>query len=310
MTKTYLVTGGAGFIGSAVARRLIADGHDIVILDNLSTGFRSNAPQAAHLIVADLLDDDALDQLPDRPYAGVFHFAAQSSGAISQRQPLADLQVNVGATISLIEWCTRKDISRLIFASSMTAYGTQPGAVLTEDLRCAPAGYYGVCKLASENFLNAARLSGLKPTSFRIFNAYGPGQNLGNREQGMVSIYLAYLLDGNELPVTGRLDRFRDFVFIDDIVDALVPSIYAEDLPAPVYNIGSGTKTTVADIISKLVAGLGLPADHPVRELAGSPHDLHGAVADISLAKRDLDWSPKVSLNDGLVQMITWAQAL
>ena len=148
------------------------------------------------------------------------------------------------------------------------------------------------------------------PTLQRIFNAYGPGQNLGNREQGMVSIYLAYLLEGASLPVTGRFDRFRDFVYIDDIVDAMVPAIYQPDLPSPMYNIGSGRKTAVRELIDKLIVALDLPTDHPVEELAGAAHDLHGAIADIGRARREIGWAPKIDLDAGLAAMVTWARNL
>jgi UDP-glucose 4-epimerase len=304
-----LITGGAGFIGSALARRLIAEGSEVVVIDNLTTGKRTNVPGRAQFIFADLADPAALALIPDGPFEALVHLAAQSSGAISQKYPYADLQANVGATLLLSRWCIERSVPRFLFASSMTVYGDGYRLPVAEDVPCRPISYYGVSKLASENYLRLAANEGLSVACFRFFNVYGRGQNIGNLYQGMVSIYLAYLLDAVPVPVTGSLDRYRDFVHVDDVVDGLVRGLNGAPASFKIYNIGTGTKTTVRELLGMLVAATKLPRDHPIEERMGSPSDVFGSVADITRAAEDLGWKPRVPLDQGLADMVAWARS-
>lgn len=141
-----------------------------------------------------------------------------------------------------------------------------------------------------------------------MFSVYGPGQNLENLKQGIVSIYLAYLLRKAEVPVTGSLDRFRDLVYIDDVVDVWMKALLIAATPSPVYNVGTGIPTTVHDLLIALLFALHLPKTHPIREHSGSPSDQFGLYANIGAARRELNWNPQVPLVDGLRQMVAWAQ--
>jgi UDP-glucose 4-epimerase len=304
-----LITGGAGFIGSALAHRLTAAGEDVVVIDDLSTGKRTNVPEGAAFIFGDLADPATLSLIPDGAYDAVVHLAAQSSGAISQKYPYADLQANVGSTVLLSRWCVERSVPTFLFASSMTVYGQASGESLNEDTPLRPISYYGASKLASENYLRLAANEGLGVTCFRFFNVYGRGQNIANLHQGMVSIYLAYLLDGVPVPVTGSLDRFRDFIHIADIADVLMRALAKPQAGFNVYNIGTGIKTTVRELLALLIAAMKLPPDHPIEERAGSPSDVFGSVADIAHAQEKLTWRPRVSLKDGLTDMVAWARS-
>jgi UDP-glucose 4-epimerase len=305
-----LITGGAGFIGSTLARRLIATGHQVVVIDNLSTGAKENVPPAARFVLADLTDPSALRMIPDQHYDAVVHLAAQSSGALSQKYPYADMQTNVGSTLQLSRWCLERSIPRFLFASSMTVYGHANREPVPEDTRCVPISYYAASKLASESYLRLAANEGLNAVCMRFYNVYGRGQNIGNLDQGMVSIYLAYLLKGTSVPVTGSLDRYRDFVHVDDAVDCLARGLAGTRAPFEVFNIGTGTKTTVRELLAKLVAAMGLQPEHQIVELAGSPSDVFGSVADIAHVRTELDWNPRTGLDEGLADMVTWARAL
>lgn len=305
-----LVTGGAGFIGSALARRLLSDGHDAVIVDNLSTGRRQNVPPGARFIDADLGDPASLAAMPAGRFDAVAHLAAQSSGAIGQADPYADMRVNAGATLLLAQWCRKHGVPRLIFTSSMTVYGHGNREPVDEATPGAPISYYGATKLAAETYLRLAANEGLSVTSFRLYNVYGRGQNLGNLYQGMASIYLAYLLKGVTVPVTGRLDRYRDFVHVDDTVTALTAALVRPATPSTIYNIGTGRKTTVREILDLLIRAMGLPTDYPIEEQAGSPSDVFGSVANARRAGAELGWSPKVALADGVADMVAWAKSL
>lgn len=303
-----LLTGGAGFIGSALARSLLADGHDVVIVDDLSTGKRSNVPAAAEFLEADLSQPETLRLLPNGPYGAVFHLAAQSSGAIGQKDPYRDMQTNTGATMLLSRWCLDHGVPKFMYASSMTVYGQGNREPVAETARCHPIGYYGASKLASEHYLRIASAEGLATSCLRLYNVYGPGQNLGNLYQGMASIYMAYMLEGVPVPVTGSFDRYRDFVYVDDVVTAFRRCLANPSSGHRVYNIGTGRKTTVGELLEALKVALGLPPGYPANELPGSSSDVFGSVADATLAARELDWQPAVALRDGLSRMAAWAK--
>jgi len=303
-----LVTGGAGFIGSHLSRRLLDAGHAVVVVDNLSTGNRQNVPREAEFIELDLSRSHFLKALPGGQYDAVCHLAAQSSGPASAEMPFYDLQANAASTLLLSRWCLEQQIPRFLYASSMAIYGNVETLPVTEATPCVPRSYYGVSKLASEHLLRVAALEGLSVTCFRMFSVYGPGQNLANLKQGMVSIYLAYLVRGEEVPVTGSLQRFRDFVYIDDVIEAWVRVLGISATPRAAYNLASGRPTAVQELLGALVSALGLPPTHPIRELPGSPSDQFGLYADISAAQHDLQWQPTVPLGDGLTRMVAWAR--
>lgn len=304
-----LVTGGAGFIGSQLARRLVETGHTVCIVDNLSTGKRENVPDGADFIELDLARSDFLGRLPNNRFDAVCHLAAQSSGPASAEMPYYDLQANAASTLLLSRWCLENKVPSFLYASSMAIYGNTDTKVAVETTPCVPASYYGVSKLTSENLLRLAANEGLRVTNLRMFSVYGPGQNLDNIKQGMVSIYLAYLLRGVEVPVTGSLERFRDFVFIDDVIDAWLRALFATENPSAVYNIGSGKPTTVRALLAALVRALDLPPDYPIRELSPSPSDQFGLYADIARVRTDLGWTPQTELADGLRSMVAWARS-
>lgn len=305
-----LVTGGAGFIGSHLAKRFLARGDTVDIADNLSSGKRENLPKEARFFELDLSDPDSLRELKGREYDVVCHLAAQSSGAVSAERPLYDLEVNAGSTLLLSRWCIERKVPRFLYASSMVAYGNPETEVVTEATPSHPRSYYGVSKLTSEHLLRLAAAEGLSTTSFRMFSVYGPNQDLGNLKQGMVSIYLAYLLKRVPVPVTGSLERFRDFTYVDDVVDAWEKAARLAKTALPVYNLGTGRPTKVRELLARLIEAMDLPADYPIEELPGSPTDQFGVYPDVAAIRRDLDWSARTDLKTGLAKMTAWAKTL
>ena len=303
-----LLTGGAGFIGSHLAAGLLGRGHDVVVLDDLSNGRRENVPAGCTFIEADAGDPATLTLLP--PVDRVVHFAAQSSGPASADLPYKDLQSNAASTLLLSRWCVQHGIRRFVYASSMAIYGNPPVLPVSEDAPQIPLSYYGVSKLTSEHLLRVAAQEGLRCTSVRFFSVYGPGQNLDNVRQGIVSIYLAYLLRGDHVPVTGSLERFRDLVHVDDVVRLCADVLERDSTPESAYNVGGGRPTTVRQLLDALIAAADLPADFPIRELPGSASDQFGLYADISRARRDFGWVPTVDLADGLKRMAQWARSM
>lgn len=308
--KTILVTGGAGFIGSCLARRLLAEGYGVVAVDNLSSGIRTNVPEGAEWVEGDIGRAETLTALPDRNYAAVCHLAAQSSGAVSMEQPVYDMQTNAVSTVLLARWCAERGVKRIVYASSMAVYGNPPRSPVDEEAPLSPVSYYGVSKLTSEHVLRLAERAGVATTALRMFNVYGPGQNLANLRQGMASIYLAYLLEGQAVPVTGSLDRFRDFVYIDDVIEAWMAVLRRASTPSLVYNVGSGTPTTVRALLAGLLAACALPADYPITELAAPAGDQFGLYADSRRAGAELGWRASVPLDCGLRRMVEWAKSV
>ena len=190
----------------------------------------------------------------------------------------------------------------------MAVYGNQSLALVGEEAPCIPLSFYGISKFTSEQYLRVAEQEGLKSTSFRMFSVYGPGQNLKNLKQGMVSIYLAYLLKGIPVPVTGSLERIRDFIYIDDVIDAWMRALARPSTSSLVYNLGMGKATKVHELLDLLKKACGIP-DHPIEEHPGSTSDQFGFVANIARVKTDLNWIPSMMLSEGIKEMITWARS-
>jgi len=301
----YLVTGGAGFIGSAIARRLVEEGRDVVVVDDLSTGAEGNVPPGAELVVGSLANSRTYAGFNFGPVDAVLHLGGQSSGEVSHEDPLYDFEANAKGAFLLLRWCESERIRRVLYSSSMAVYGPSEIPV-QEGQPPAPCSFYGASKAAAEVHLNYFARRGGEPTIFRLFNVYGPGQNLKNEKQGMVSIYLAYLLNREPVLVKGVLERYRDFLYIDDLVEAWVSSIHDSRTFSKVYNLGSAQKTTVRHLLSALIEAFGYE-DYPIRQEAGTPGDILGNVADIAAIRGDIGWEPKTELSDGLKRMVKWA---
>jgi len=302
-----LVTGGAGFIGSHLSRRLISKGHQVTVLDNLSTGVRENVPAEADFIELDLTKPDVLADLPDKPFGAICHLAGQSSGEKSFEDPLYDLQANAQSTLQLATWAISKSIPAFLYASSMGVYGQVERQPVSESTAPQPISYYGVSKRSAELLLEVAAQQNLLVVAFRMFNVYGPGQNLSNMKQGMVSIYLAYLLKRQPLIVKGSLERIRDLIYVDDVVEAW--ELALDRQVQGIFNLGSGTGTSVRSLISQLLSACGLSHDYPIEQVDNTRGDQFAMTADIDLLSRALDWQPKISLTEGLDKMVAWARA-
>lgn len=309
--KKALVTGGAGFIGSHLAKRLLREGWSVDIVDNLSTGFRENLPKEARFVLLDLSQENFCENLPETKYDVVFHLAAQSSGEISFDDPAYDLKTNCLSTVLLLDWCHQRGIKRFIYTSSMSIYGEQEIQPVSESAIANPKSFYGIGKLASEAYLNVYTNLGLATTALRLFNVYGPGQNLSNMRQGMVSIYLAYILREQELVIKGSPDRYRDIIYIDDVVEAYMACLEKAETYGKSFNIGTGKKTTVGELVKAELAAFGHTTEtYPVRFADGTPGDTFGIWADITEFQKATGWKPEVDLATGLHRMVAWARTL
>lgn len=308
--KKILITGGAGFIGSHLAKRCIDGGDSVTIVDNLSSGDISNVPEDAECIIGDISEKKTYRTLlAGRKFDCVLHLAAQSSGEISDERPDLDLRSNTLGTLLLLQWCKKQDVPRFLYASSMAVYGNPQKVPVSEATPPAPLSFYGISKMAAEHYIFSYSGKGLQTTVFRMFSVYGPGQDLNNLKQGMVSIFLAYLLKNEPVWVRGSRDRFRDFIYIDDVADAWYKSISNKKTYGKTYNLATGRKTFVHELIREEILSLGLDPDiYPVRYEGFTPADQFGLYADIGRIRKDLDWKPRYSLKDGLALMARWAK--
>ena len=176
--KNILVTGGAGFIGSHLINRLLEEGGNVTIIDNLTTGFKKNIPLEATFIKGDCGDYKVYRKIKKQKFDAIFHIAGQSSGEVSFDDPIYDINSNTSSTILLLKFALKIGCKRFIFASTMSVYGVKSNSPVKESSKTLPESFYGISKLASENYLRIFENYGIKYTSLRLFNVYGPGQNM------------------------------------------------------------------------------------------------------------------------------------
>ncbi len=293
-----LVTGGAGFLGSALVHRLVSLGHGVRVLDDLSAGDPARLPPQASFMRGDVNDLPRLWTLL-HDVECVYHLAARVSVPESVRYPREYNAVNVGGTVSLLEAVRDVGVRRLVLASSGAIYGDQAIQPLREDLIPIPLSPYAVSKLAAEQYVGLiGRLAGLETVCLRIFNAYGPGQQLPVTHPPVIPHFLRQVLGQGSLVVHGTGAQTRDFVYVDDVVDALVAAATAPDVDQRVINIGSGTETSVNDLVRQIEAITGQEA-HMLR-VNEQGSGVSRMCADLTLARDLLDWTPKVFLEEGL----------
>lgn len=303
--KKYLVTGAAGFVGSALAKKLVIAGHEVYTIDNLSTGYEWNIPKGVHFIKGNVQDQESIDRLGDIKMEAIFHIAGQSSGEISFEDPVYDLQTNTQSTLLLLNYARKTGCSNFIYASTMSVYGDQDVLPVKEEFSPNPKSFYAVGKLASENYLKIFSNFGIQCTAIRLFNVYGPGQNMDNLRQGMISIFLAQALNNGKITVKGSTDRFRDFVYIEDVVNAFINALECKG-GYQVVNVCSGVKTTVAQILESIQKEFDHTLEITIQ--GGTQGDQFGIYADNTKAKEVLDWQPQVAFKQGTELMFNWAK--
>lgn len=303
-----IVTGGAGFIGSHLCHRLLREGWSVVAVDNLSSGHARNLPAGVEFKWLDLTDEDAGLELPKEGADVVFHLASHVGQELSFERPLLDLKANAFSTMILLKWCLEHKVKQFIFASSMNVYGDPVHLPVTEATPVQPPSPYAVGKIASEYLCRIYQTLGVNTTSLRLFNVYGPMQDMRNMKQGMVSIYMAFVARKEPVLVRGSKDRFRDFISVHDVVDAFYRCV-DERAYGKVYNVATGRKTHVWELLDKIVKAFGYePGEYPITFGDPTPRDQFGIYGDSSLLQKELGWTPRVALDDGLAEMAKWVK--
>ena len=291
-----LITGGAGFIGSALAYRLKKN-HEVHLLDR-----EDNFKKKPFLgVFPEHYADVRQHLLLDQEFDFIFHLAAQTSGRISQEEPYLDLDTNIKGTFNICNYARYCKAKTIIYISSMAVYGEQQGP-LEEERPLIPVSNYGASKASGELFVKMYEQFGIKNTIFRPFNVYGPGQDMTNLKQGMASIFMAQSILGDQIKVTGSLDRYRDFIYIDDVVEALVLGIEPRS-DGEIYNVGCGAKTTVRELVDLILKVNEKPSSSfTVTEENSHEGDQFGSISDNSKLK-NLGWEDSIKLEEGLNKM-------
>jgi len=303
--KLNLVTGGAGFVGAALARKLVDMGEAVIVVDNLSTGKIEAVPQGVTFIEGDCGDTEIIEGLSKYNFDVIYHVAGQSSGEISFEDPLYDLKANTQSTLLLLQLARRIGCRKFVFASTMSVYGEQPDQPISEKMNPMPKSFYAVGKLASELYLKIYTQFGINATALRLFNIYGSGQNMKNLKQGMVSIFLAQAIQNKSIHVKGSENRYRDFVHVSDVVNAFILSAKSECEGYRCYNVCTGVRTEISTLLTIMNEYLLYEIDIVYK--GNTLGDQFGIYGDRNLIVEELNWRVKVDLKSGLKQMVKWA---
>jgi nucleoside-diphosphate-sugar epimerase len=307
--SVYLITGVAGFIGSSLARALVARGHKVRGIDNFATGKRTNIEPLLGCIdfrEVDLGDIPSVtDACKDVDY--VFHQAAIASVPLSIEKPEYSHATNVNGTLNLLQAAREAGVKRVVYAASSSAYGNQPGQPRVETMRPMPVSPYAVQKLTGEYYLSSFfEVYGLETVSLRYFNIFGPRQDPSSPYSGVLARFIQQMLAGERPTIFGNGEQARDFTYIDNVVSAnlLACEARVEKVAGKIFNVGSGEQVTLNktyELLAKLTGFRG-PANY------GPPRtgDVLASLSDNSAAYEAFGYAPKVKCEEGLAETVEW----
>ncbi len=298
----FLVTGGAGFLGSSLANYLVDQGHHVRVLDDLSAGDQGRLDSRVVFARGDTRDIPKLWTLL-KGVDCVYHLAARVSVQESALYPVEYNEVNVGGTVSLMTAVRDARVKRVVFTSSGAAYGEQEAQPVPESARLKPASPYAVSKMAAEGYVRAlGALWGIETVVLRVFNVYGPGQSIPPTHAPVIPRFLKQILGGGSLVIYGDGKQSRDFVYVSDAVDGLVAAAKASGIDRAILNIGSGQECTINTLVDA-IERVTLRTAHRLYNQTESG-GVQRLVADISLARDKLHFRPRVDLEAGLQRVL------
>ena len=306
----YLVTGGCGFIGSHLVERLLDEGHEVTVLDDLSTGRSDSIPAAVALIYGDIADPQAVAEAMSGQ-DGCFHLAAIASVERSRDDWVRTHRVNLGGTVNVFDAARRArhgDPIPVVWASSAAVYGDNPAVPLAEDAAPRPLTAYCVDKLAGEQYARIAdRLHGVPVTGFRFFNVYGPRQHPASPYSGVISLFAAAIARGEPVTLFGDGELVRDFVYVGDVIQYLMAAM-AQPMPgAPLFNVCTGQATSVGHLAALL--GELLEREVATRTAPPPDGDIRVSVGDPRRLMAEFGFACDTSLRDGLRKTLKWLTA-
>ena len=297
------VTGGAGFIGSHLVDRLIELGHDVLVIDNLSTGMRSFVHEAAQFIEMDVRDPKLLSVFEDFKPSIVFHEAAQTIVQSSMENPGYDCDVNLLGLINVLEACRQVKVEQFLMPSSAAVYGDLAVLPLTEELSGMPSSFYGLTKLTAEGYLRIYREAfGLNTVCFRYANVYGPRQGDGG-EGGVISIFNRLVNEDKPITVFGDGEQTRDFIYVNDVVEANIKAMNHPDLTG-IYNISTNTSTSVNELVDYFtsISGKQIVTNYEAERVG----DIRHSRLCNEKAKKDFGFEATVGLECGLGDTLSY----
>jgi len=301
MSTRFLLTGGAGFIGAHIVKRLVGEGAVVRVVDNLSTGQVARLETlrcSIEYVEADLADNLVSDEVvKDVDY--VLHQAAIPSVQRSVRDPIGTNRANVTATLNLLESCRKAKVRRFVYAASSSAYGDTEVLPKSEEMPPNPLSPYALQKLAGEHYCKLYySLYGLETVCLRYFNVFGPGQDPHSEYSAVIPKFISKLLINELITVYGDGEQSRDFTYVENVVDANLLALQATKACGKVLNVGCGERITLNALIQLLEEIVGVKAK--VSYSASKPGDVRHSLADINLARRLLEYEPKVMAKEGL----------
>jgi len=310
--QRILVTGGAGFIGSHIVDRLLNEGFEVTVIDNLATGHLKNIAhhqdnKKLHFIKVDIRDFTLVKETM-KDVDMVFHEAALASVTLSVENPILTNDINVTGTLNLLKASSDLHVKRFIYASSAAVYGDTPSPQKREDMTPNPTSPYGVSKIAAENYVKLFhKVYGLETVSLRYFNVYGPRQrfDIQSAYGGAITIFTNRLLKNMPPIIYGDGEQKRDFVYIQDVIEANMLALNSKKAVGEVFNIGTGTNATVNQVANTLQEILNIKNLKPIHT-SPRPTDIRHGYADISKAKKILGYNPKFFIKEGLTELVNW----
>ncbi|WP_444685005.1 SDR family NAD(P)-dependent oxidoreductase [Alkalicoccus luteus] len=304
--QTIFMTGGAGFIGSHVAERLLARGDRVVVYDNFTTGSAANIPAGAEAIEGDIRDKAAVQQaIAEKKPDGIIHLAAQSKVGPSLEQPDMDLEINILGTVHLLEAAKANDVPRFISASSAAVYGHAEQLPIDETSATEPLSPYGTSKLAAEQYIQSyARLYPIRTAALRFANVYGPRQTV-ETEAGVITIFCEALLAGKQPLIQGDGEQTRDFVYVEDVAEAVITA-FDHDVSG-VYNVSSETQTSINELLQELSRA----ANTEFNPDYGEPRtgDIRHSYLSSEKLRETAGWKSKITLAEGLQRTMDYYKA-
>ncbi|MDQ4091297.1 MAG: NAD-dependent epimerase/dehydratase family protein [Actinomycetota bacterium] len=304
-----LVTGGAGFIGSNLADGFLDQGHEVRVLDDLSTGFADNVPVAAELIEGSVSDQDVVIKAVDRIEV-VIHLAAHRAVLRSVEDPLATDTANTHGTLTVLKSALDAGVRRVIYASSSSVYGMNPPMPTPETALPRPVSPYGVSKLAGEHYVRVfAELYGMETTSFRYFNVFGPRQRPDSAYAAVIPLFIDALRSDQRPVVHGDGKQSRAFTFVDDVVAANMAAAMApaEVCRGQIYNIANEESHSLLDLLGNLGRILGVAVNPEHTEARAG--DIRNSRADVSAARSALGFEARVGFEEGLRRAVEWFES-